>query len=441
VIEKKINDIRLEISKLIEKFHIPCLSIGILSKDVEYFLNFGFKDLEKCKPVNEYTLFCIASITKMFASLLTLKIQELGKLSIYDKISKYIQLKCLEDVTIENLLSHTSGIPAICYAENVINNIIKRRSTPYTDIENVINLFNIVSRYYKPGEKFLYLNEGYLVVEKILEKVCNEDFEKLMRKYILDPLDMSRTGFKLDNLEDIATPYLYRRGRYYKYSIPLCIRGDGGLISCSKDMLKFILMLINRGRFRDVEIISKESINEFEKERIRLPYNILDEDYYCLGLVKSILKSQNLVIYHHSGSILIHTSFLAYIPDRHVGVIVLQSGSNYPPILIGLKIISKILDIPLVCIKPLYIDYIYSKLEGKYISHSGIYSVKVVRKGGFLTIVENYRSTILIPEDISDKYCRFYTLSSDFRKIYAEFEIEDDTVLLRFERYLFKKVY
>ncbi len=441
--DEKLLEIRKLVLNKCELHKIPCLALGIVHGENIYEIAVGYRDVDRKLPVTPRTNFCIASITKSFTSLTVLKLQEKGLLSIEDPVTKYLpELELSADVKILHFLSHTSGIPALCYAEKQIEDTIIGEPAPFTHPDNVLPLLTVGEkvRVAKPGEKYLYLNEGYVAVGKIVEKVTGKSFREVVKESILNPLGMYKTYFETEKFyedPDHADPMILRRGKLVKTPLPSGIEADGGLLSNVEDMLRYVTMLINRGKFNGVEIVSERSLREcLERPIVRLPYSIGDEDYYCLGI--ALTKFGDITMFHHSGSILVHTSHMAYIPDRKLGIVVLMSGSSYPPIMITLHIISKLLNIN---IRPVVMDNVLDKLVGTYVSLSRIYRIRIVRRGACLVMLSKLgRETVLVPEEVKHDYARFFTLTADFRKIYAEFVINGEEIELRYERYVFRKV-
>ncbi len=441
------NEKLLEIRKLIlrkcDLHNIPCLAVGIVLDDETYRITVGYRDVERRLPVTSRTNFCIASITKSFTSLTVLKLQERGLLHVEDPVAKYLpELSLREDVKLLHLLSHTSGIPALCYAERHIEDTVLGRPALFTDPDNVLPLLTVCERVRasEPGTAYLYLNEGYVVIGRVIEKVTGKPFREVVRETILSPLSMNKTYFEPEKFyedPDHADPMILRKGRLVRAPLPSGIEADGGLLSNVDDMLRYVRMLIGRGRLVDIELISERTLKEyFERPIVKLPYSIGDEDYYCLGITLSRLGDINM--YHHSGSILVHTSHMAYLPDRKLGVVVLMSGSAYPPIMVSLHVLSRLLNMN---IRSVFMDSILDMLVGTYVSRGKVYKVRIVRRGAFLVLTSKLgRETILVPEEIQQDYARFYTFTADFRKIYAEFTIKDGEIELKYERYIFRKV-
>jgi CubicO group peptidase (beta-lactamase class C family) len=167
---------------------------------------YGYKNADKKEMNDGNTIFQIGSITKQFTSALILHLQEQKKLSIHDKVSKYFPaLPFADSVTIENLLTHTSGI--YNYTNN--ENFMKNEAVKPTSQEKIFALFKDKPLEFQPGSKFNYSNSGYMLLGYIVEKVTGKPYEKAMHETIFTPLHMDHSGFDFVALSspDKATGY------------------------------------------------------------------------------------------------------------------------------------------------------------------------------------------------------------------------------------------
>ena len=112
----------------ISKTKLPSLAISIVEGGREaYSRAFGYRDVEKGLPAETTTLYGIGSVTKSFTCLAIMRLQEQGKLSIDDPVEKHLPLRLRvkgEPVRIWHLMTHSSGIPALAYAEALIRGMI-----------------------------------------------------------------------------------------------------------------------------------------------------------------------------------------------------------------------------------------------------------------------------------------------------------------------------
>ncbi len=435
----------------ISKTKIPALSIAVVIDDeVKYAKGFGYRDLELGISANEHTIYGIGSVTKSFTALAIMQLKEKGLLDTSDSVSRYlgIDLKVRgEEVTIHHLLTHTSGIPALGYAEALIDGYlgITNLWLPITDPEDIMAFMRGATEWSvaKPGERFYYLNEGYVLLGKIIEKVSGRKYSDYVRRNILKPLDMKRTYLKREEVikdENVATPYIIGNdGKVRKGKFPYGIQADGGILSNVMDLSNYIMMYLNRGRFKGKEVISEKSIKAMERPYIRIPHTLLGNEGYGYGLIiyPNFLGSEATLVCH-SGSVLVYTAFLGYVPEKRVGVAILANASGYPLSHMGMYVIAKLLGIDVSKLPFIKYEEITEKLIGNYVGFKGTIKARVSKEGDFLYIIEKIDGkevkTPLIPIKLSKERAEFYTLMNS-RKVLVEFIISEKEVVMLYERY------
>lgn len=152
---------------------------------------YGLANAEHNVPNTPQTVFRIGSITKQFTAVAILQLQEQGKLSVNDPISKYLPDYPQGDkITIHHLLTHTSGIPSITKFPN-LSEIERQPSTPTT----VITYFKDLPLEFEPGSDCKYSDSGYIVLGAIVEKVAGVSYEKYVQDHFFSPLGMKATYF------------------------------------------------------------------------------------------------------------------------------------------------------------------------------------------------------------------------------------------------------
>jgi CubicO group peptidase (beta-lactamase class C family) len=158
---------------------------------------YGWKNAATHTKNDGYGIFQIGSITKTFTATVVLKLAEEGRLSIKDRLSKYFpDFRQAADVTIEELLSHTSGIPDY--------NADETDTIAWTPVSKALiwGLFDTKPLDFKPGTAYEYSNSGYFVLGQIIEKVTRKPYEQAVREMILEPLHMTHSGFDFIHLAD-----------------------------------------------------------------------------------------------------------------------------------------------------------------------------------------------------------------------------------------------
>ncbi len=448
---------RLE-SFIVEKMsetRIPGLSIALLKDGrVVYQKGFGFRDIEQGLEATPRTVYGVGSITKTVTAIAVLQLVEKGLISLDDPVGKYLGLDLRvkgEPVTVEHLLTHTSGIPALGYAEAFIRGVLGIADTwvPAAKPDDVVAFMSEASSWasHRPGERFFYLNEGYVLLGKIIEKVSGTSYEDYVRKNVLEPLEMSRSYFSREEVEsdpDVATPYIVdREGRITRSRFPYGITADGGLFSNALDLLNLASMIIDGGRFADRQVLSTDLVKEMVKPRVRIGYTLFGDESYGYGVIvyPSFLGAYRLV--GHSGSVLVYTAFYGVVPEEKAAVAVLANASGYPPSAIGMYALALLLgEDPEKRIPFIKRERILKRLEGLYQAYRGTVSFTVRRSGDFLLL--SYRDRIteyslpLVPERVEEDYAVFWTMDRG-RRISVEFFISGDRVEMFYERYKLMK--
>lgn len=443
------------ILKQMRKTKIPGLSIAVVKDNkITYMRGFGFRDLSKGLPSTPNTVYGIGSVTKSFTALAILKLVELGKLDLHDPISKYVPLDIKpfnEPIQIHHLLTHSSGIPALAYAEAFIRSSLGLNKVwlPLATPEDIISFMCNAGEWAeaKPGNRFFYLNEGYVLLGYIISKVSGLKYEKFIEKHILNTLEMSRTYFDAIEVEkdsDVATPYIISKDeKLIPSKFPYGITADGGLLSNVVDMAKYVIMYLNRGTYKNNMLIDKKYIELMERKYIEVPWKTFGDEGYGYGLIITE-KFLNRKLVQHSGSVLVYTAYMGYLPNDKVGVIVLANASGYPLSTIGMYALTLALGKnPEKELDFLRREYITESLEGIYETYEGTHRYVVKKQGDFLVLHYEDRylklTTILVPEEVKEDYARFFTLYNG-KKIRAEFYKRNSKTILIFERYkLIKK--
>jgi len=436
------------------KTHLPGLSIALVDgEEIIYSKGFGFRDLEYGLKTTPHTLYGVGSVTKSFTALSIMQLAEKGKINLDDRVNKYIPLNLEskgEPVKVWHLLCHTSGIPALAYAEALIRYVTGAggKWIPIASSEDLVAFMQEASQwaFSKPGERWFYLNEGYVILGHIIEKVSGTSYDEYVKENILKPLGMKRSFFLKEEVDadmDVATPYIITRsGECVKSKHPYGIFADGGLISNVIDLAHYIVMFLNRGRYGERTIASPDSIEDMEKPRIRLPLQVFGGESYGYGL--SIIPNFfGYKLVGHGGSVLVYTAYFGYIPDKNVGVAVLANGSGYPLSQIGLYALAMMIGENPESLPFIRVEGVYDMLTGTYETYKGTIDAKVVAKGGILQIEirDKYVDIVvpLVPEDLEGNVKKFYAFQGG-GKLPVEFIIGNGGVELIYERYRLKKV-
>lgn len=167
---------------------------------------YGMADIEAEIPATVETRFLIGSVTKQFTAAAILKLQEEGKLSVQDKLSKYLPgYPRGDEVTLHHLLTHTSGITSYTSKPEFMTTVTKA----VTEDEQ-IDSFKNDEFDFNPGDKFSYCNSGYFLLGHIVGKVSDSSLAEYLDKTFFKPLGMKNSGiYTHDESVNIAKGYSY----------------------------------------------------------------------------------------------------------------------------------------------------------------------------------------------------------------------------------------
>lgn len=284
-----------------------------------YDNNVGFADFIKKEPLNDASVFQLASVSKQFTAAAIMLLYERGQIKLTDTVNTYFTDFPFKNITIKNLLNHTSGLPKYFWvAEHEWN---KEKAPTNNEMMELLKSSK-AQRYFKPGKRFDYSNTGYFVLASIIEKVTEQSFSAFIKKNIFDPLEMNDSfvfSSENDNSEEnyLDGYRLYRGRKHLKINTTVndAIVGDKNVYSSSRDLLKWTLGL-NGGK-----LISKESLKLMHSkgETVcgkKVPYGF--------GL-RINNKDQN-TIYHYGKWNGFRTGLIQY-PEDDLVVIILEHTS------------------------------------------------------------------------------------------------------------------
>jgi len=274
--------------------------------------------------------FRLGSLTKQFTAVLILLLQQDGKLSISDPVSKYLpdSPKAWETITIANLLGHTSGIPD--FLDDPAFGVWAM--SPHSPAEELA-FFRDRPLQFQPGW-FSYSNSNYEVLGDVIEKVSGQSYSEMLRTRIFEPLGMKGSGLDTDSLilPQRAEGYTQSRsGVVRAKSISMSVPwAAGSIYSTTGDLL-----LWERGLFGGT------LLNEASLKAMNRP----GEGDYGLGVM--VKQRNGVTVVFHNGSVSGFNTFLAYIPERKATVTVLCNMNGGAARLMGAELVDELLAEPI----------------------------------------------------------------------------------------------
>jgi len=239
------DSIDVFVQKQMQQRKIPGLQLAIVRNGkVVKTGNYGWANLQDSIPVSDRTVFNINSITKAFVGVAILQLAEMGKLSLSAPVATYLTdlPEAWRAVTIQQLLSHTSGIPDVVDEEEAV------LITP--TLEEAWEKVVAMPMDFKPGERFLYNQTNYLLLGQIINKLSGMSFQEFITKEQLQKVGMPytiRSGFGAtkDIVPHVAAGYTYRQGRLSNmfFAFPPALQTGAGMSATAKEMAHWLIAL------------------------------------------------------------------------------------------------------------------------------------------------------------------------------------------------------
>ncbi len=344
--EKIIRDLDRIINEYVNEEFVLGLSVGVVyGNEIIYTKGFGVKNVDTKEPVDENSLFHMASVSKTFVATGIMQLVEQGKIRLDECVIEYLPYFKLKDdrykdITIRQLLSHISGMPD--------EDDYEWDKPQYDEeaLERYVRSINEKELMWEPGEKFAYSNISYEILGNVIEKVSGMSFEKCMKENILSVVQMKESNFlkPLVSKELLTSPHVLDIENVYGAVVSEIFpynRAHGPsstLCSNAVEMCNYAIANMNEGRFGGEKILEPNSYSELWRE-----YASTDWGGYTseIGLAWFLGEYKGNKVRSHSGMDTGFRSNLIILPERGIAVVVMIN-SDY----IGTKILcTSILDI------------------------------------------------------------------------------------------------
>lgn len=313
----------------------PGLSITVISPEGTWASSGGKADLSSKVPLTPCHALRIGSMTKLFTAVTIMKLQEEGLIDIKDKINKYIpkhitnEIDNADEVTIEQLLNHNSGIKDYLGASTIIK--ILNLSIVKNSAEENLKIVYGQKADFKPGSDLLYCNSNYLLLGLVIKYASGKKAYEVVKEKIIKPLQMTNT------YPGNEIPTHLTRGYYDTYDNGFmkdlteidnnAVGGedmlDGGIISSSNDLAIFINALFSG------QILSQQSLDQM-REFNKVTQDLGDMNFikrYGLGLME--LETDQGKAWGHYGGVHCFNGITLYFPEQKVTVSIIANGMSH----------------------------------------------------------------------------------------------------------------
>jgi CubicO group peptidase (beta-lactamase class C family) len=306
-----------------QRQHISGTSIAVI-KDGKVIKaeGYGLANVELNVPARPETVYKIGSVSKqLIATGVMLMIQE-GKVSLDDKISKFLEgtPDTWKEITVRHLLTHTSGIV---------------REAPGFDPLKIQNDADVIKTAYPlplrfaPGEKWEYCNVGYFSLAEIIRKVSGKPWGDYLNERLFMPLEMNstRTTTMTEVVQNRANGYVWRDGKLDNANILFALRPSGAFLSTVLDLAKL-----------DAALYTDRILKPSTLSQMWAPVKLNNGTTHPYGFGWELSSVGGHKLVHHGGSLPgFRAQFSRFVDDK-LSVVVLTNGDNADPNLIALGI-------------------------------------------------------------------------------------------------------
>lgn len=279
---------------------------------------YGMANLEQGVPITPESVFEVGSVTKQFTATSILMLQERGRLSVQDDITKYLTDFPTQGkkVTIENLLTHTSGIPSYTGMKEWAPTM--REDLP---LEKLIAFFKGKPFDFEPGTKWDYDNSGYVLLGAIIEKVSGKSYERFVEDEIFKPLGMTHSSYGSwsDIVPHRAAGYDGEEGHFVNTSYISMTQpyAAGALMSTVDDLALW-----------DKALSAGTLVKTAAMERMFTPYTLASGASTRYGYGWTLHELAGKKVIEHGGDINGFSCDVLRVPEAKILVVVLTNNPD-----------------------------------------------------------------------------------------------------------------
>ncbi|MHA1406727.1 MAG: serine hydrolase [Candidatus Heimdallarchaeaceae archaeon] len=411
-----------EVVKVMRDLKIPGMSILITQNgEILYQRAFGIIEKVKVRPATLDTLYGVSSITKSVTSMGVLQLHQKEKLNIDEPLANYLPFEIEyigQPIKIKHIMSHASGVPSLMtFYFSQMNQKLYKAKAPEFPMGNWEDFFfhinDAQSELLSPPErKYYYWNGGFVLLGKLIEEVSGLAYEKYIKKNILEPLEMHRSTFSLeeaktDNDASVGFNFGLEQKMIKREQRDLLsgkfIAGAGGLISSVREITNYLQCYLNKGKFKEREILDSSLIDEMLR-----PHNSnIQSQYYDYNPEATVAYGYGWKIFQnfhghnlvtHGGMSGVTGGYVGFIRDLGITYAQLQNV-NYTPSLLMFTAFNILLGYEPKEIMPYYKRKLhYETLCGQYEAYKKTITLEVVKKGDMLFVKgDNWYSEFELP--------------------------------------------
>jgi CubicO group peptidase (beta-lactamase class C family) len=342
------------VQTIVEQQSAPGLALAV-ARDGEptYFHGFGYRNLAQQLPVTAETVFGVASVTKSVTCLAIMQLADRGRLAVSDPVVKWLpefrvpHPEWSRQITIRHLMTHSSGLPDLPCMLRAMAGSVRRDPDwqrlgfpldpqsldPIRTYEELLRALSETEYQLlgAPGAGFHYNNEGYGLLQGIIERAAGQDFLTYALENILDPIGMTHSTFRVGQLArfpEVAELYaaeereVFHAPAWWDYAE---IYTSSTLKASAGDLLKYLEVYRTGGMAGSVRILSEGAVRQMMTPHVPRPNGGVPYGY---GLDVET-SPYGFTIVSHWGSSKGIASYVGLIPELGLTAVALSNLSGF----------------------------------------------------------------------------------------------------------------
>ncbi|WP_344843684.1 serine hydrolase domain-containing protein [Nonomuraea dietziae] len=305
-----------------KSLHVPGAAVGVLVDGVEHVLTTGVTSVDAPAPVTGDTLFQIGSTTKTVTATVVMHLVERGRLDLDGRVRQYLpgfrlaDERAADELTIRHLLTHTGGF---------LGDIDDGESWDTTALADSIGTYDQLPQLFPPGALASYNNAGFRLLGRVIEVVCGEPYEDVVRRVVLEPLGMGSSFFfpwEVATRSHAVGHAVREDGPRVAHTWGLfrdCM-AEGGLVSSVHDQLRYAAFHLGASGEEPVGAATRE-LMQAEHVRVGAPWT-------GIGLPWLLEERAGVRLVTHGGNIgNLQLSTFVLAPERGFAVTTLTNSA------------------------------------------------------------------------------------------------------------------
>lgn len=334
VLPAHVADFKQHFESVLAEQQVPGAAYAIVYKDkIISASGYGVREVGSKAPVDAYTVFRIASVSKTFAGGLASILASQGYFGWDDPVTRYLpdfsfKTRSFNNkLKVEHLLAQSTGVIA-----NAYDNLIEANLQP----ERILPQFQKLDPMCNPGQCYGYQNVLFSLIEPIMQQTTSKDYATLLQQNIFKPLKMPTASVGLEaflNTENRAIPHVKARGQWHSRTVAESYYRFAPAAGVNASAIDLGYWLIAQLGYNP-EVLNDEQLKQITGKRVRTVRDLrrrlwrehITDAHYALGWRVYQFGQEQLV--YHGGWVQGFRAELAYSKDRELGLVILLNAES-----------------------------------------------------------------------------------------------------------------